>query len=148
MSLISADSSRDFLTLGSHVFSSGLSHAASGYIYDSPANSPPPPPHIDNLDPTICWYNLQQTLSRFHQGGLSRGIRPSRHGLQTLNAGALISSVAVKEHERSPSPPGWECVGDYRNEKIDANFFVSNSTWAAYRPRRYWEWDEDWKEEG
>lgn len=112
--------------------------------------TPPPIPPYWQLGPNHMLIQLSANAILVSSGRslMSGGITPSRHGLQTFNAGALISSVAVKEHGRSPSPPGWACVGDYRNKKIDANFFVSNSTWAAYRPRRYWEWDEDWKEEG
>lgn len=79
MSLISADSSWEFLMLGSHAFSSGLSQAAAGSICDSCSNLPLHRCHIENtnwaqayiyiraaFDDAFLVVTLPLTQPRFH----------------------------------------------------------------------------------
>lgn len=137
MSLISADSSREFLTLGSHAFSWGLSLAASGYIYDSPSNTPPPP----TAPPTVILATWTQayvdaTFSKRYLGGSISsgrchygGITPSRHVLHRFNAGALISRVAVqlqrstREDHHLLGLKVWKVIGGKKKNRCEV--FVS-----------------------
>lgn len=165
MSLISADSTREFLTFGSHAFSWGLSQAASGYIYDSPSSqttTPPPTPrysHIDNLDSSICCCCNFSEIAAFGGSDSSRrrqwGITPSGHILERFNTGALISRMAERLQRSTREVChflAWnvrKIIGEKKEKKSMWHFCLrSNSTWAAYRPRQHLEWDEDWKKEG
>ena len=58
MSLISADSSWEFLMLGSHAFSSGLSQAAAGSICDSCSNLPLHRCHIEKPNWTRAYIGV------------------------------------------------------------------------------------------
>lgn len=164
MSLILADSTREFLTLGSHAFSWGLSQAASGYIYDSPSSQPPSPPpththprhsDIDNLDSSICcccsFSENAVLVARFHQGGGGGDQETSCKGLmlELWSPGWLNGCRGAQEK----SVTFWvRMCGRFLEggkKKSMWHFCLrSNSTWAAYRTRQHLEWDEDWKEGG
>lgn len=162
MSLISADSTREFLTLGSHVFSWGLSQAASGYIYDSPSSQTTPPPHLATVILTT-WTQAYVVAATFQkalplvaailQGGVSGGWHHQDTSWKGLIL--LISRMAERLLRRTREGChllGWnvrKIIGEKKEKKSMWRFCLrSNSTWAAYRPRQHLEWDEDWKEEG
>lgn len=140
MSLISADSTREFLTLGSHVFSWGLSQAASGYIYDSPSSqTTPPPPRPTSLQSywqlgfehmlllqlfrkrCLWWQQFFKEASvgeSHHQDTSWKGLILERWSPGWLNG-------CWGAQERSVTFLGWnvrKIIGEKKEKKIDVTF--------------------------